>query len=156
MTALSNADAVGESLAQSAPRVERIIAVIEAGEGAWTVAFEDDIACLVECVGDPACIALSIDLGKPPGHRTAEVHAAVLSYNLLWRETGGARIGLAGDERELVLMREFAASDVDDDMLLPAVTRLADVGGWWAGFVASETTPAATKPPMGPELLLRV
>jgi hypothetical protein len=129
---------VSQRLSEIAPNSETIAAVLHDGENSWTLAFDNDVALLIEWVDEPRRLMLSADIGKAPGKRAAEVHAAALSYNILWRETGGARICMGGDSSELVLIRELDADTARGGDFAGVLEHFAELVRWWELYVTSE------------------
>jgi len=139
MTFLFDSAYVSQRLSDIAPGSETIAAVLHDGENTWTLAFDNnEVALLVEWVGEPGRLVLSADIGKAPAQRAAEVHAAALSYNILWRETGGVKICMGGDSGELVLIRELDADTVRGGGFAGVLEHFAELGRWWALYVTSD------------------
>ncbi|WP_345537467.1 type III secretion system chaperone [Variovorax defluvii] len=131
---------IGQRLGAVGPDTENLTVIIQDDDSTWTLAFEQGATVLVlaEWAEAPARLVLSTDIGKPPARRATEVYQAVLSYTTLWRDTGGARIGMAGDEGDLLLLRELDPHSVQSDEFPLILQQFADVAQWWEGFVTSE------------------
>ncbi|VTU25983.1 type III secretion system chaperone [Variovorax sp. PBL-E5] len=138
VTFLLDPEYVSQRLSEVAPQSEAIAAVLQNSESTWALAFDNDVAMLIEWADEPARIVLSADIGKPPAQRTAEVHAAGLSYNTLWRETGGARICMGGEPGDLLLVRELDADSVRGGDFIGTLEHFAELTRWWEGYVTSE------------------
>ncbi len=130
-----------ETLVASASYEDTIEAVLQTGDAAWRVDFED-VSIELEFDQLSGRLALISELGKPPADRRLEVYEALLSYSLLWRETGAVRVGLGGADGALFLLVDTGVGD-----LLPA--RLADILGdfadkvrTWRDVVSVETLEA--------------
>jgi hypothetical protein len=133
-------------LCEAVDTSERIVALVELEEDSWFVELVEDGECLVEFDPDPPRLALSNELGEPPAGRALEVASAALSYNMLWRETGGARIAQAGDGGTLLLIRELAAFE-GPAQLAAAIEHFANTCEWWLRFVTSEASDISETPP---------
>ena len=133
---------ISQRLTEIAPETRNLSVVIQDDEATWTLAFEDEITVLVllEWADRPRRLVLSADIGKPPAHRAADIQAAALSYNMLWRETGGARIGMGGEEGDLLLIRDIDAQSVQGEEFVLLLEQFADLAQWWENFVTSERT----------------
>ncbi|RZL87151.1 MAG: hypothetical protein EOP82_27575 [Variovorax sp.] len=129
---------IGQRLRELAPYSQNIIAVIQDDESIWSLLFEDEVIALAEWADEPARLVLSADIGKAPAGRVAEVHAAALSYNTLWRESGGARIGMGGEEGDLLLIRDLDSQSVQSSEFAGILEQFADVAQWWESYVTSE------------------
>ena len=131
---------ISQRLGEVGPETENLSVIVQDDESTWTLAFENDATVLVlaEWADEPARLVLSADIGKPPARRAAEVHQAALSYNTLWRDTGGARIGMGGEEGDLLLLRELDPESVQREEFSRILEQFADVAQWWEGYVTSE------------------
>jgi hypothetical protein len=65
------------------------------------------------------------------------VRGAALSYNALWRETGGARIVQAGETGELTLLRQFSAAAVTSDRFHAEFAQFLKSAIWWNAYAAT-------------------
>lgn len=108
---------ISQRLGEVGPETENLSVIVQDDDSTWTLAFENEatVLILVEWAEEPARLVLSADIGTPPQSRAAQVHKTALSYNTLWRDTGGARIGMAGEEGDLLLVRELAPGSVQGD-----------------------------------------
>src|SRR5690606_28717570 len=88
---------------------------------------------------EPVRLVFSAELGMPAAERRQDVLQALMAYNALWRQTGGVRAGLAGeDEEQLLLFFEWHPGAMDVDQLPGAIERFADLAVWWADHVAHD------------------
>ena len=74
---------------------DSIVACLKTQDGAYAIRFED-LDIFVEVEADRGRVVLSSEIGTPFHARAAEVYETMLSYNLLWRATGGLRMALTG------------------------------------------------------------
>lgn len=138
-----NSEIVGACLVQAAGLGDSIVAVLQIDDDAWTIEFEDGPICLVEWNTESAQLALSADLGVPPDERQREVQSAALSYNALWRQTGGMRVAQAGDSGELILFQELDEETTHGDALVTALDHFGSISQWWNAYVTLEFDGAA-------------
>ena len=148
---------ISQRLVEVGPEARNLSVIVQDDESTWTLAFEDEITVLVliEWAEQPHRLVLSTDVGRPPDARAAEVHAAALSYNLLWRETGGARVGMGGEEGDLLLIREIDPQSVQGSEFVSLLEEFADVAQWWEHFVTSEEADLSAPRPQMAQLLAR-
>lgn len=142
MTDLLNAEFVSQRLAAAAAAHAVVGPVSPTTGNAWMIELERSAPCLVEIESDNAGMVLSADVGAAPEGRHAEVRGAALSYNALWRETGGARIVQAGETGELTLLRQFSAAAVASDRFPADVAQFLKSAVWWAAYAGM--APAAS------------
>jgi hypothetical protein len=122
-------------------------AVSCSADKAWVIEVPRAAPCLAEIERDNASLVLSADVGVPPEDRQAEVRGAALSYNALWRETGGARFVQAGETGELTLLRQFSAAAVAGDAFPAEFAQFLMSAIWWNTYAAMPAdTSRATSP----------
>ena len=149
---------ISQRLTEIGPETRNLSVIVQDDESTWTLAFEDEITVLVllEWADQPRRLVLSADIGKPPARRAAEVHAAALSYNMLWRETGGARIGMGGEEGDLLLIRDIDPDSVRGNEFILLLEDFTELTQWWEAFVTSEAVDGPMPMTSGIELAARV
>jgi hypothetical protein len=107
---------------------------------AWAVSLDgDEVALLIEWVGEPASLAFTTTLGQPSPDDRAQVLAALLEYNMFWHDSGGIRTGLSGDSGELLLMREAPAHGLTLDGLRGILLGFAAAARAWRRYVGNPT-----------------
>ncbi|MEO5670413.1 MAG: type III secretion system chaperone [Ramlibacter sp.] len=136
MSRLLDSEIVGARLVDAAGACDLIDSVTQVNDELWVVEVEGEVPCLAELEPDRANLTFSADVGTPAEDRQNEARGAALSYNALWRETGGARVAQAGAGGELILVRQFAANIVDDPEFSASVEHFIRVAGWWKAFVS--------------------
>ncbi|RYF76038.1 MAG: hypothetical protein EOO22_03180 [Comamonadaceae bacterium] len=121
---------------------DAIVELADSAEHAWSLAFANETLCLAEWIDEPPRLVVSIDIGIPPAHRTGVVHSNALFFNLLWKESGGARIAQGGSEGELILIGEFQQASVLADDFAAELVRFADFAKAWCLYAASSSAEA--------------
>lgn len=131
---------ISQQLGEVGPDTENLSVIVQDDESTWTLAFENEatVLVLVEWAEEPERLILSADIGTPPAGRVTQAHQAALSYNTLWRDTGGARIGMGGEEGDLLLMHELDLQSVQGEEFARILEPFAEVARWWEGYVTSE------------------
>ncbi|MBT2323019.1 type III secretion system chaperone [Variovorax paradoxus] len=142
MTTLSMPEAVTDRLTELAPRLPDIAALIQNDETSWTLGFEDDTAILVEWAEAPTRLVLSSEIGMPLPERRAEILDSLLSYALMWRESGGVKVGQGDIENGLVLLYEWHVDVFDADQLQDALENFATLARMWGAYLAHDETEA--------------
>ena len=131
-------------------RNDEIEVITRNGDAQWSVGFDEDTVVTLDLVADQAKLVLSSPLGRPPTEQRLAAYEAMLSYNMLWLETGGVTIGLGGAHGELVQLFELnAADDLTLDLLDTVLVNFAGKARMWRRVIAegsfgeSATTAAA-------------
>lgn len=88
--------ALTEMLAAIGTANTDIAAVIQVEPGHWAVGYQDETTVEVECVEGSNRLTLTCGLGIPKLSEIDRIRHTMLNYNLMWRETGGLRMGLSG------------------------------------------------------------
>jgi len=138
VTRFLDASAVSTRLADVATLIDGVDEVVELDESTWGWAFEGLDGCLLEMEAGGALLAASIDIGTPADTRRAQVDAAALTYNSLWRQTRGKLIVQDGEDGALTLVQQIAADDVYSDGFGSILEELGAVAAWWQAYVAHD------------------
>ncbi len=113
------------------------------GQGGFTLSCGGTEVLRAEWAEGPSRLVATIELGRVAPSRKILAYEAMLTYNLLWRETGGARMAMAGPDGEVVLVHEWAAEQATACDLSAMLARLFQVGGAWRRFVIEAPAPEA-------------
>ncbi|MES2999355.1 MAG: type III secretion system chaperone [Pseudomonadota bacterium] len=130
----------------------RIDGVARSSESEWFVAFEEEIAAVVEWAESPPRLVFSAPVGRPPVDRRFVVYESLLSFNALWRDGAGCRLGLNGGDGEVVALLDVFADDLTPASLEEALYEFSRLALQWRAYV--EAAPQALSlPPPHPMLL---
>lgn len=114
---MASAEQIQSLIEAVGPRVEAIQAVGQTGETEWAVLFDAETTVLLDLVPEQRKLVLSIDLGRPAAEGRLAIYETLLAYNMLWRETGGVKMGLGGASGRLVQMFELGTAGLDLELL---------------------------------------
>jgi hypothetical protein len=117
------------------------LAVAQLEETLWTLRFEDNSALLVQWANTPERLVLSSTLGRAQAENQLALCEILLSYNLLWQETGGVRIGMDGPHGELTMIYDFFADSASTSTLRTVVFNLANLARIWRAYVSGNDAP---------------
>jgi hypothetical protein len=117
------------------------LTVSPAEESLWTVRFEDDSALSVQWANTPERLVLSATLGRAQADQQLALYETLLSYNLLWQETGGVRIGMDGPHGELTMVYDFFEDLLPTSTLRTVVLNLANLAHVWRSYVSGNDAP---------------
>lgn len=120
----------------------------------WLASFEGTSPILVEWADNPGRLVLSATLGRPMSEQRMSVLETLLSYNLLWEETGGGRMAINGAEGEAVLIYDLHGENLSPALLGTVITNLSKLAEMWRDYVQHEAVRAAP-PTVSPEMLHR-
>lgn len=122
--------------------------------GSWLATLEGKTPILVEWTNDPGRLVLSSVLGRPTIEQRMAVFETLLSYNLLWEETGGARMAINGVEGKALLIYDLHGNNLSYVLLGTVLTNFSQLVEMWRDYVQHEA-PVATPAAMSSEMLHR-
>ncbi len=117
--------------------VPDISAVLKTGDTSWAVGFKDGQSFEIDLDASNARVYLATPLGTPPAALTEDVHASLLTYNMLARETGGVRMATAARGGEVYMMLDLFLPEVSEELLARLLTNMARTAAQWRRFVAT-------------------
>lgn len=120
----------------------------------WLATLEGKSPILVEWTDDPGRLVLSSVLGRPTIEQRMAVFETLLSYNLLWEETGGARMAINGAEGKAVLIYDLHADNLSYVLLGTVLTNFSQLAQMWGDYV-QHAAPVAIPAAMSSEMLYR-
>ena len=118
------------------PRNDEIEVISRNDDAQWSVGFDEDTVVTLDLVADQAKLVLSIPLGRPATDQRLATYEAMLSYNMLWPETGGVTMGLGGAHGELVQLFELNTTDLTPDLLDAVLVNFAEKARMWRRVIA--------------------
>ena len=113
---------------------DAIIACLKTPDGAYAIRFED-LDILVEVEADRGRVVVSSEIGTPVRARAAEIYETMLSYNLLWRATGGLRMALTGRGGAMVQLVDLAGEEISARQIATVAVNMADLTRIWQAYL---------------------
>lgn len=110
---------------------------IEDSEAQWVIRFETfDI--IVDNIPEFGKLVFSIVIDGPPAETEAAAHRAMLAQNGLWRETGGARIALAGNDGAIEISIDIASDLATAAVVAKTAAGLGEFAAAWSLILRGE------------------
>lgn len=122
-------------LQEVAALTPQITSLDKGEDDAWLLSFDDKPEILVEWADQPERLVLSACLGRATEPQRLAVYETLLSYNLLWQDTGGVRMALDGPEGEVFLIYDLFDDQVSVVDLQGVLLNLANIAGIWGEYV---------------------
>ncbi|WP_378941102.1 type III secretion system chaperone [Mesorhizobium sp. ANAO-SY3R2] len=116
---------------------DTIVACIKTPNHDYAIRF-DDLDVLVEVEADRGRVVLSCEIGTPLHARAAEVYETMLSYNLLWRATGGLRLALTGRGGAALQLADLAGEEINARQIATVAVNLAGLTRIWQAYLDGE------------------
>ncbi len=135
---MTTVEQIQQLIQELGPSMPEIDAVVQTEEPNWAIQFSDETIVIIEAADDPPRIVMSAELGAASDARQKAVYETLLCYNLMWRDSGGVKVGLAGPQGSLIISAEVCL----DGMLLmdlqDALNRFLKITRSWTQYVAQE------------------
>ncbi len=135
----SNLERIQIMMEEIGPEMPEIEAVIQSEEKNWAIQFEDQSIVMLEWTDRPDRIVLSAMLGTPAEKMQLSVYETLLCYNLLWKDTGGVKMALAGPGGELILLYELHTPDLALNELQTVLSNFSSIAQVWSVYVMGES-----------------
>lgn len=132
------------------PQTPEIDAVLQQDEKSWLLVFSDEQSIYVEWANNPERLVLSTGLGKPVEGCQLQVYETLLSYNLLWQNTGGVRMAIDGPNGEVLLIYDLFDDQLSLSELQTVVLNISSIAEIWRDYVKKDNL-ASSLPPISSE-----
>lgn len=132
------------------PKTPEVDAVLQQDETNWVLMLEDESAIIIEWASNPSRLVLSANLGRPNEGSQLTIYETLLSYNLLWQDTGGVRMAIDGPQGEVMLIYDLCDDHLTLGELQTVVLNLANIAEIWRDYVGKDSN-SASLPPIGSE-----
>jgi hypothetical protein len=128
------------------PAMQDIDAVVRTEEPSWAIQFSDETIVIIEPADDPSRIVISAELGAAAEAQQRSVYETLLCYNLMWRDSGGVKIGLAGPQGALIISIDVCVEGLTLAGLQQELQRFLNITRSWAQYVGQAD--AGEAPPL--------
>lgn len=118
------------------PSMPEIDAIVQTEEPSWAIQFSDETVIILEAADDPSRIVISAELGAVTDAQQRIVYETLLCYNLMWRDSGGVRIGLAGPQGTLIVSADICLADLTQGDLQQEIGKFLKITRAWTQYVA--------------------
>lgn len=145
----STNEKIQELIQELGPVSADIDAIVQTEEPSWAIQYSDETIVIIEAAEEPARLVLSSELGSPNDSLQLPIYETLLCYNLLWRETGGVKIGLAGPKGALILSCELCLENLNLMDLQEGMHNFISIVRTWTKYVTGESTDSPVLPGMG-------
>lgn len=132
---------------QLGPASDDVASIAQTGDRSWAVAYDETTIVALEFVPDRNVLVMTIDLGTPTDESRTNVYAAMLSFNALWRETGGVKTALA--DGELFQLYDLSTTGLTLGDLRNVLGNFVEKARVFRRFVAGEMTKTGSEIPQG-------
>jgi len=131
------------------PATPDIDAIVQTEEPSWAIQFSDESIIIIEPADEPPRMVVSAELGVAAEAQQRTVYETLLCYNLMWRDTGGVKIGLAGPQGALIISTELCLDSLMLNDLQLTLKNFLKITRSWQGFVSQTAPTPAPLPGLG-------
>ncbi len=117
------------------PSMQEIDAVVQTEDPSWAIQFSDETITILEPADDPSRIVISAELGMITEAQQRSVYETMLCYNMLWRDSGGVKIGLAGPQGALIISRDVCLDNLTLAALQQEIGSFLKITRSWTQFI---------------------
>lgn len=139
---MSELERVKEIITEMARHDEEIAVILQKADNVWEVGYED-VAIELELHEGSGRLVMTADLGVPPAERRLAVFEALLSYAMLWRDTGFVRAAAAGGDGSPSLIADVGVADLRAPVLTDILANFAGKSRVWREYVTSQAAQIA-------------
>ena len=143
---MTTIEQIEQLVKQLGPVMPEIDAIVQTEEPSWAVQFSDETILLFEASEDPSRIVISTELGAAAEAQQRAVYETMLCYNLMWRDSGGVKIGLAGPQGALIISTDVCIASLTLQELQQEIQRFLTVARSWTQYVGKAD--AGEAPPL--------
>ncbi len=129
------------------PSMPEIDAVVQTEEPSWAIQFSDETIVIIEAADDPSRMVMSAELGPASEARQRAVYETLLCYNLMWRDSGGVKVGLAGPQGSLIISTDLCLDGMSLMDFQEGLNRFLKITRSWAQYVARTEEGTETEMP---------
>lgn len=126
------------------PSMQDIDAIVQTEEPNWAIQFSDETILIIESAEEPARMVFSAELGQAGEASQRAVYEALLCYNLMWRDTGGIKVGLAGPQGALIISTELCLEGLMLNDLQISLSNFLKITRTWQSFVHQTASTSPT------------
>jgi hypothetical protein len=121
-------------------------AIVQTEDPSWAIQFSDETIIILEPADDPSRVVISTELGAAVEAQQRRVYETMLCYNLMWRDSGGVKIGLAGPQGALIISTDVCIEGLTLQDLKQEIERFLQIARSWTQYVGKAD--AGEAPPL--------
>ena len=135
---MANAEHVSHLMAEIGPILELRGIVEICGEARWVLDLDGENAVLAEYFNADDRLFLTGDAGVPEPAARLVCYELLLAYNAMWRQTGGVRMAVNGEDGAVLQIADIAAEGLDATTLARVVENFVGKLGEWMEIIAMD------------------
>lgn len=148
--------AITDMLVSLADKTPQIQSVLSTAPTTWIVSFSDVLSVEIDYVASGDRLGFQVALEAPSDANRAAVVEALLTYNLMWRETGGVRFGMAGASGQVFMIAEAFLPEMSEAMMASILLSLSEKAQEFTDFIRSGPKPSDATPTSEDTFMIRI
>ena len=132
---MTTIEQIAERVKQLGPAMPAIDAIVQTEDPSWAIQFGDESIILLESAEEPARIVISTELGSAAEAQQRAIYETMLCYNLMWRDSGGIKIGLAGPQGALIISTDVCIEGLTLQQLQQEIEGFLKIARSWTQYV---------------------
>lgn len=133
---MTTIEQIEQLIKELGPAMPDIDAVVQTEEPSWAIQFSDETIVIIEPADDPSRMVISAELGTAAEAQQRLVYETLLCYNLMWRDSGGVKIGLAGPQGALIISTDVCLDNLTLNGLQQEFNKFLKIGRSWTRYVS--------------------
>ncbi len=142
---MSNAGLVRDLMSEIGPILELRGIVEINGEAKWVLDLDGEHAVVVEHAAADDRLFFTAEAGVPEPAARLVCYELLLAYNALWRQTGGVRMAVNGEDGAVLQIADVAVEGLDAAALAEVLENFFGKLGEWMDIIAMDPDQRATK-----------
>jgi hypothetical protein len=143
---MTTIEQIAQLVKELGPAMSEIDAIVQTEEPSWAVQFSDETIIIIEPADDPSRMVISAELGAAAEAQQRSVYETLLCYNLMWRDSGGVKVGLAGPQGALIISLDLCLEGLTMMGMQQEIERFLKITRSWTQYVVKAD--AAELPPL--------
>ncbi len=132
---MNTIEAIEQLIRELGPATPEIDAIVQTEEPSWAIQFSDETILIIEPADDPQRMVISSELGVAAEGQQCRVYETLLCYNLMWHDSGGVKIGLAGPQGSLIISTDVGLEGLTLGALQESIQHFLKVARSWTQYV---------------------
>ena len=132
---MTTVEQIEQLIKEIGPAMPDIDAVIQTEDPSWAIQFSDETIIIIEPADDPSRMVISTELGAVAEAQQRIVYETLLCYNLMWRDSGGVKVGLAGPQGALIISVDVCVEGLTLMSLQKEIERFLKIARSWTQYV---------------------
>lgn len=146
----TSTEQIQQLMQELGPSMPEIDAVVQTEDPSWAIQFSDETILIIEPAEDPPRMVISAELGVAAESQQRRVYETLLCYNLLWKDSGGVKVGLAGPQGALIISIDACIEGMTLMDFQDMLNKFLGIARSWTQYVAQADGSEPAEPPSMP------